>query len=110
MITNKPAIFIAPILQQLAIDSYVDFTLGGDQLARKKPDAQPLLHTCQQFDCPAANAVMIGDSSNDIQAAHNAKITSIGLTYGYNYGKNLADDQPDHIFDQFSDILPLLCV
>ena len=51
---------------------------------------------------------MIGDSTNDIQAAHNANIKSIGLTYGYNYGKPISDDNPNYVFDNFKDILSVL--
>ena len=51
---------------------------------------------------------MIGDSKNDIQAAHNAGIKSIGLSYGYNYGQPISDEKPTYVFDHFADILTVL--
>lgn len=108
VVTNKPAAFVSPILQKLKISQYIDFQLGGDDLTEKKPSALPLLHTCQTLGFEPQNAIMIGDSTNDIQAAHNANITSIGLTYGYNYGQPISDDNPNYVFDHFKDILSVL--
>jgi phosphoglycolate phosphatase len=48
---------------------------------------------------------MIGDSKNDILAAHAAKISSIGLTYGYNYGEDIKTYQPQWCFDSFAELL-----
>lgn len=108
VITNKPAAFISPILTTLNIAQYIDFQLGGDDLPEKKPHPLPLLHTCKTLGFEPQNAIMIGDSTNDIQAAHNAGINSIGLTYGYNYAKPISDDNPNHVFDHFKDILTVL--
>jgi phosphoglycolate phosphatase len=47
---------------------------------------------------------MIGDSKNDILAAKAANITSIGLSYGYNYGESIANSNPELCFDTFSEL------
>ena len=44
---------------------------------------------------------MVGDSKNDILAAQNAGMQSIGLTYGYNYNENIADYNPTIVLDSF---------
>ena len=46
--------------------------------------------------------VMIGDSKNDILAAQAADMASVGLTYGYNYGEDISQYQPNWCFDNFS--------
>ena len=48
-----------------------------------------------------------GDSRNDILAAHNAKMQSIGVTYGYNYNENIADYSPSKVVDTFADLQEL---
>ena len=108
IVTNKPAAFISPIITTLAIDQYIDFQLGGDELDEKKPSPLPLLHTSRALGFSSEQSIMIGDSKNDIQAAHNAKITSIGLTYGYNYGQPISLENPSYVFDNFSDILTVV--
>jgi phosphoglycolate phosphatase len=51
---------------------------------------------------------MVGDSKNDILAAKAANMESIALTYGYNYGENIANFQPEAVIDNFDDLLSLL--
>jgi len=51
---------------------------------------------------------MIGDSKNDILAAKAANIDSVGLTYGYNYGEDINQYQPQWCFDTFAELLTAL--
>jgi phosphoglycolate phosphatase len=60
---------------------------GGDSFARKKPDPLPLLQTCQVLGTLPQNTLMVGDSSNDAQAAHAAGCPVVLVTYGYNHGE-----------------------
>ena len=52
--------------------------------------------------------IMIGDSKNDIQAAQNAKMDSVGLTYGYNYNENIEEYSPSLVIDSFSKLQAIL--
>jgi phosphoglycolate phosphatase len=108
VVTNKPNAFIQPILNQLKIKDCIDFVIGGDDLDNKKPHPQQLQHTCQHFGVSPAQAVMIGDSKNDILAAKAANISSIGLSYGYNYGEDINLHQPDFSCDHFAEIMTVL--
>jgi len=108
IITNKPAIFIQPILDGLGIDNVFELLIGGDTLAETKPDPAPLNYALAQLNVTAQQCLMIGDSKNDILAAKAANIDSIGLTYGYNYGEDIALYQPQWCFDTFKELLTLL--
>jgi len=108
IITNKAEAFIRPILVGLGIGGLFEILIGGDTLAEKKPHPAPLNYALQQLKVPAEQCLMIGDSKNDILAAKAANIASVGLTYGYNYGENIADYQPDFCFDSFSELLAAL--
>jgi len=105
IVTNKPFEFVAPILNALELEEYFELILGGDSLSQKKPDPMPLLHVTQTLNISVEESVMVGDSKNDILAARGANMNSIALTYGYNYGEDIAIYKPDVIFDDFSDIL-----
>jgi phosphoglycolate phosphatase len=105
IITNKPYKFIKPILQKLDIDMF-DLILGADSLDEKKPSPKPLLYAMEKLN--EKEAIMIGDSKNDILAAKNAGIKSIALTYGYNHGEDILKYNPDFVFDKFSDILKVI--
>ncbi len=105
IVTNKPIDFVAPILDGLHLNDLFELILGGDSLEKKKPDPLPLQHVCEKLNIPVEKAVMVGDSKNDILAANAAKIQSIGVTYGYNYGEEISYYAPDVVVDNFSDIL-----
>jgi len=108
IVTNKPQKFIEPILESLQMESFFDYFIGGDALPEKKPHPTPLLHVCNIFGIDREDAVMVGDSKNDILAAKAAGMHSIGVTYGYNYGENIQDYKPDATVDEFNEILDIL--
>lgn len=105
IVTNKPIDFVKPILSGLQLNGLFELYLGGDSLEKKKPDPMPLLYVAEKLGVTTDQCVMVGDSRNDILAAHSAQMQSIGLSYGYNYGEAISHHSPDVVFDDFSDIL-----
>lgn len=108
LVTNKPIRFVPDILASLGWTSYFAMVLGGDSLPVKKPDPAPLLHVCETLEFGPKQALMIGDSINDIQAGKRANIDTVGLSYGYNYGKDIRDSRPNQAFDNFKELLDWL--
>jgi len=105
VVTNKPVEFVEPILKGFGIDELFEFYIGGNSLEKKKPDPMPLLYVCEKLNISVDEAVMVGDTQNDILSANRANMQSIGLTYGYNYGQPISSFNPDLVVDDFSDIL-----
>lgn len=110
IITNKPKLFVPPLLKYLGIDHLFNLILGGDSLPRMKPDPLPIVYTLEKLQLSPTELLMVGDSRNDILAAKAAGVSSIGLTYGYNYGEDISLSRPDAVCDCFSDILAQLDV
>lgn len=108
IVTNKPYEFIEPILSKLGIEDLFSYYIGANSLEVKKPHPKPLLHVCERFSVEVQNAIMIGDSKNDIQAANSAKMQSIAVSYGYNYDQNINQFNPTITVDSFKDILKSL--
>jgi phosphoglycolate phosphatase len=105
LVTNKPIRFVPNILESLGWAPLFDMVLGGDSLPVKKPDPAPLLQVCETLNYKPTQAIMIGDSINDISAGKNAGIDTVGLSYGYNYGKDIRDSKPNQAFDHFAELL-----
>ncbi|WP_201589136.1 phosphoglycolate phosphatase [Psychrobacter fozii] len=101
LVTNKPIRFVPKILQSFGWQDLFSEILGGDSLSTKKPDPAPLLHVCEALNVPPEQAVMIGDSRNDILAGQNANMDTLGLSYGYNYGQDIRELNPTEAFDSF---------
>lgn len=105
VITNKPADFARKLLKIMAIDHFFELTVGGDTLTEKKPYPLPLQYTMRYFSCDSDNALMIGDSSNDIKAARATGVKVIGLNYGYNHGEPIEYSNPDAVLSSLSELL-----
>ncbi|WP_178989264.1 phosphoglycolate phosphatase [Winogradskyella schleiferi] len=105
--TNKPYGFILPILEALKITKYFKCWIGEDSLAEKKPSAAPLLYLTKELNATIEKSIMVGDSKNDILAAQNAAMESIGVSYGYNYNQDIADFKPTIVVDNFADLQDL---
>jgi phosphoglycolate phosphatase len=73
-------------LQTKGLLGHFQHVFGGDAFARKKPDPLPLIKTCEALGTPPAQTLMVGDSSNDAQAAGAAGCGVLLVTYGYNHG------------------------
>jgi phosphoglycolate phosphatase len=86
-LTNKPLAFAAKLLADKELSGFFALTFGGDSFERKKPDPLPLLKTCQALGTLPAQTLMVGDSSNDAQAARAAGCPVVLVRYGYNHGQ-----------------------
>jgi phosphoglycolate phosphatase len=85
-LTNKPTAFAKELLERKGLRPFFAHVFGGDAFARKKPDPLPLIKTCEALGVAPAHTLMIGDSSNDAQAARAAGCNVLLVTYGYNHG------------------------
>lgn len=108
LVTNKPTPFVAPLLAALSIDRYFSLIVGGDDTTQKKPHPAPLYLVLGRLGLRASELLFVGDSRNDIGAAQAAGCLSVGVSYGYNYGEDIALSHPDGVLACFTDLLPLL--
>lgn len=103
-LTNKPTAFAKPLLQSKGLMGYFDQVFGGDAFERKKPDPLPLLKTCEALGSEPRRTLMIGDSSNDAQAARAAGCPVVLVTYGYNHGRSVAAVDCDGRVDSLDEL------
>ena len=104
-LTNKPTAFARPLLAAKGLDGFFGRVFGGDAFARKKPDPLPLVETCKALGSEPARTLMVGDSSNDAQAARAAGCPVVLVSYGYNHGLPVSEAHPDAVIDRL-DALP----
>lgn len=86
-VTNKPTLYAHELLQCVGLAQYFSAVVGGDAVARKKPDPLPLLEACRRLGVSPRQVWMVGDSSNDAQAARAAQCRVLLVRYGYNHGE-----------------------
>ena len=103
-VTNKPTAFARELLAAKSLGGYFSEVFGGDAFERKKPDPLPLLKTCEALGCAPAQVLMVGDSSNDAQAARAAGCPVVLVTYGYNHGQPVRAVDADGFVDSLADL------
>ena len=103
-LTNKPTAFARPLLEAKGLAGYFAQVFGGDAFERKKPDPLPLLKTCEALGSLPARTLMVGDSSNDAQAARAANCPVVLVTYGYNHGQPVRLVDADGYVDSLAEL------
>ncbi|MCF8210446.1 MAG: phosphoglycolate phosphatase [Rhodoferax sp.] len=104
-VTNKPTVYAQQLLDIKGLAKYFELVLGGDALPRKKPDPLPLQVACERLGTTPQRTLMVGDSSNDAQAARAAGCPVVLVTYGYNHGNPIQGVDADGFTDSLADIL-----
>ncbi len=103
-LTNKPVQFARDLLVRKGLDGFFGQVFGGDSFERKKPDPLPLLKSCEYLGSAPACTLMLGDSSNDAQAARAAGCPVVLVTYGYNHGQPVRAIDADGFIDSLADL------
>lgn len=101
-VTNKPGRFAEDLLRANGLRTCFDHVFGGDAFEHKKPHPQPLLEACRALGSEPARTLMVGDSSNDAQAARAAGCPVLLVTYGYNHGQPVTEVDADAWVDSLA--------
>jgi phosphoglycolate phosphatase len=108
VVTNKQQRFANGLLQRLGLARWVDLVVGGDTCERRKPDPQPLIFSCDSLGVAPSGTLMVGDSTNDVQAARAAGMAVVCVSYGYNEGNDPRLLPCDAVLDTLADLPSLL--
>jgi phosphoglycolate phosphatase len=103
VLTNKGVAMTQEILSGLSLDGYFFEVRGGDSFGTKKPDPEGLLRILREAGIEAQEAIMVGDSRNDVQAGRAAGTVTCGVTYGLG-ASGFAEHPPDFTVDRFPDL------
>lgn len=104
-VTNKPELPARAIVDHLGMNHYFADVIGGDRFEERKPHPRQLLHCVEQYAQSKDQVLMIGDSSNDVEAARRAGIDCVVVSYGYNHGENILDCQPQQVVDNLCELI-----
>jgi len=107
-VTNKPRALAAPLLAATGLAAHLEVLVGGDSIARMKPDPEPLWHACGLLDVDPAHSVLVGDSPVDVAAARAAGIAVCLVRYGYAGPGGAAALDADALIDSLEELPALL--
>ena len=108
-VTNKRERFARELLRRAGIDNQLRFVFGGDSLAAKKPDPIQLRRAAADFGVAPDEAIMVGDSINDREAARRAGFGFVFAAYGYARADDAALTDGLAVIRKFGELGALLC-
>lgn len=103
VVSNKPEEFVIGVLEELNLDRYFKFMWGRDTLPVCKPDPQVIRYAAHELGIEQPGKVcMLGDNPVDIKAAKGAGALAVGLASGFTPMEILNNENPDYLFESFS--------
>jgi phosphoglycolate phosphatase len=91
VVTSKRSDNAHRILERLEIASYFSTIVGDETCAHNKPHPEPILHALSQLRAVPSDAVVLGDTTADIGAAHAAGVPVIAVGGGTDSPELLKD-------------------
>ena len=112
VLTNKPEAATRRLLEGLELLPYFSDVIGGDSPYGRKPDPRGLFALLARADVATENALMIGDSMNDLLVAEAAAVPMCFARYGFGYVQVREEDRlrAAHTIDapeELIDLIPL---
>ncbi|WP_334176359.1 phosphoglycolate phosphatase [Pseudoxanthobacter sp.] len=98
--TNKPEKLSVLLLERLGLADRFGAIVGQETFGVSKPDPQHIVRTVEAAGGDPGQAVMVGDSINDVAAARAAGIPVIVVSFGYS-DRPVAALEADVVIDSF---------
>ena len=105
--TNKSERLARLLLDRFGLLDRFEALLGADTLPVKKPDPRHLLETIERLGGAPERSVLIGDSQTDRDAARNAEVKIVLVSFGYALSPP-AGLKPDAMIEHFDHLDPAL--
>ena len=86
------------------LEAYLDVLVTMEDTDAHKPDPAPLLLAVARLGGTAADAVYVGDAVVDVQAARNAGMAAIGVTWGAGTPESVEAAEPDVVAHTVDDL------
>ncbi len=99
VLSNKNEPVVQNMVQYFLSNFTFTYMRGAIKGAEKKPDPTRALELACDLNIAPQDIMFIGDSKVDMQTATNAKMTSVGVTWGFRDTKELQDHNAQIILD-----------
>ena len=96
VVSNKKHDFTLEIVNKY-FGSRFNIVFGQRENYKAKPDPVTVLEVIDNFNITKDECIYIGDSDIDIITAKNAKVTSVGVTWGFRSEEELIREGADYI-------------
>ncbi|HET9047821.1 MAG TPA: phosphoglycolate phosphatase [Chiayiivirga sp.] len=110
VVTNKREDLARIVLDRLGLSQRCAVLIGGNTLARNKPDPLPVVTACERLGVSPQAAVFVGDDARDVAAGRAAGSTTVAVRWGFHpsdsdpagWGADWVIDRPDQLLATFA--------
>ncbi|MCL6457863.1 MAG: HAD family hydrolase [Gorillibacterium sp.] len=106
--TSKPTVFAEIILKYFQIDKYFTWVCGSNLDGTLVDKTEIIQYILEQKNCQKEATIMIGDRKFDLIGAHNNRIASIAVGYGYGSEEELLNSNPTHYIKTIQELENIL--
>lgn len=107
LVTSTPRDYLAVKLTPLReadIEKLLQVIVTADEVANKKPHAEPLLKGSRELGTAVEQCVYVGDTRVDIRAGNAAGMKTVGVLTGFDDFKALEKENPDAILSSIANL------
>jgi phosphoglycolate phosphatase len=106
--TSKPHTFATRVLKNFDISKYFVSEYGSELDGTRKDKTSLIQYIITQENLDPTKTVMVGDRKFDLIGAHNNKIKSIAVTYGYGSLEEIQGEKPFGIVNSPKELLSFI--
>ena len=104
IVSTKPGITLRDIFAFRKLDRLLDLVVGGDEVARTKPDPEGLRFALDKLGLAAGQVLFCGDTTIDAATAQAAGCDFCAVLNGTTPGSAFADRPCVHVADDLDDL------
>ncbi len=110
--TSNKATFARSLMKKVNLDHYISIYIGKEDVSEMKPAPEPLLLGMKRLGFEKLSEKdetlwYVGDSTPDIEAAHNAGFLSFGVPEKDKY-EQIKSKNPDYLFESMNELYKYL--
>jgi len=102
--TSKRGIQVQHVLAHYGLSPYFCLVISAQDVKAHKPHPESMFKTLETLKIDKSEAVVIGDSTYDLDMASAAGVDAVGVTTGVHSSETLARSKPKHIIKNLSEL------
>jgi phosphoglycolate phosphatase len=106
IVTNKTEELSHEILKKFGLDKYFDMVVAVDTIAERKPSPGPVIHVLSALNVAPKDAVIVGDSTIDIETGKASLVRTVAVTHGY--GGTGFQEEADFVIGSLPELIDIV--
>lgn len=108
VLSNKPDRQTKKVIAEIFGEDVFDYVSGQQEHIRRKPEPDGVLHILKTLELSKEECLYVGDSEVDIKTGNNAKVRTVGVTWGFRTKDELKAAGAKEMVDHPSELLQYL--